>query len=90
MLLSPSLPSNYFRLEIFLFRHNEDFPLLPECHKLMVAFTVAGQKDAVGKSRIILLSVLLKMPEDHKYIKLKFYFLTTPELSFLFLPIETP
>lgn len=68
MLFSPSLPPSYFTLEIFLFRCDEHFPLLPECYKLMVAFTVSGQKDAVGKSRIILLSVLLKMPEDQKYI----------------------
>lgn len=50
---------------------------MPEWCKLMVAFTVEGQKDAVGKSEGSLLSVLLELPEDHKNVKLKTCFLAT-------------
>lgn len=50
MLLSLSLLSDYFRLEILLVTHGEDCRDLAECCKLMVALTVEGQKHALGKS----------------------------------------
>lgn len=84
MLLRPSLLSNYFRLELLLVRHGEVHPALPECCKLVVALTVEGQKDAVRESGRSLLSVLLEMPEAHKYVKLKIYFLATCYLRSLF------
>jgi len=83
-LIRPSLLSNYFRLEILLVTHGEVRPVFPEHFKLMVALTVEGQKDTVGKSGRSLLSVLLEMLEDHKYVKLKIHFLATCYLRSLF------